>query len=337
MKAKKRSLVFIMLCMCHYISFSVYAISPFEKHPQDATVIYLRGTCSSGKSTLIRSIVQECDLELVDEDSIMQRSYLEAVALRFPCKFIIINKAVARENLYHALREKDILFKKTASLEDSQKAKNALCEIQEELNNPQNLLWKKALSDGINTEVIQRLKEAIERRKNVILDSWYVKEHHIQELFPNVQIIRVLLYCSLPVAYNRLLKRNEEAIDRENLQEKRYLRQLFGSFTALYQISDQPLQPIHSIYRHELDQVFDAILLPLKDIAYQKPIFTFEEITRPLFMKMKMAFLQPFDECKSENLYIAPKNAQDVIIDNTSNNIQNAVHSLKKALSKQKS
>lgn len=314
---------------------SVSVIWPIENNPSTSIIIYLQGTCSSGKSTLIKSIKQKCDLEIVEEDSIMQRSYVAAVAQRFPYKFTCINHAISQNNLYHALREKDILFKKTASNDDCTKATDALTEIQEELNKPQNLCWKQEISQGISVEVIQKLREVIEKNKNVLLDSWYVKENHIAKLFPNAKIIRVLLYCSLPVAYHRLLMRNEEALLQENLLEKRYLRQLIGSFTALYQISEHPINPIQKVYRNELKQIFEDISQKIEDhdlSTYQKPVFTFTEISRFQFLQIKSQFLQPFETYSSELFYISPRKEHDVIIDNSSQDIQKAVDLIKEIL-----
>lgn len=50
-------------------------------------IIYLKGTCSAGKSTLIRNLE---DFEIVDEDAIMHKSYVDAVAKRYPEAFKVI-------------------------------------------------------------------------------------------------------------------------------------------------------------------------------------------------------------------------------------------------------
>lgn len=305
---------------------------------QKNCIIYLKGTCSAGKSTLIRPLLNQWgNLEIVDEDSIMHRSYIEAVATRYPHEFDCIKQAIAQENLYHALREKDVLFKKTATKEECVKATNALYKIQEELNKPENLAWKQEISREIDTEVLRHIREAIEQKKNVLLDSWYIKPNHLNLYFPETKIIRVLIYSSLQNTYERFLKRNKEALIQENLLEKRYLRQLVGSFFSLYQIDTHPLQPIHEIKKHELDQVLDVISQSFKgsNPSYQKPIFTFEEISQTYFLKMKGEFLRPFEN-SGDTFYISPKEKQDIIIDNTMNDIQKALNSLKEIFDQQK-
>jgi len=282
-----------------FISSFVYSESHIKEQSKASYIIYLKGTCSAGKSTLIRSLQnQEGNLKIVDEDSIMHRCYVEAVAMRYPNELGCIKQAIAQENLYHALREKDVLLKKTATKEECAKAANALYEIQEELNKPENLAWKQEVSRGIDTEVLRHVREAIEQKENVVLDSWYIKPNHLKLHFPETKIIRVLVYCSLQTAYERFLKRNKEALIQENLLEKRYLRQLVGSFFSLYQIDTHPLQPIQEIKKHELDQVLDVISQSFKGLnpSYHKPIFTFEEISETYFFKMKTEFLRPYEK-----------------------------------------
>jgi len=176
------------------------------------------------------------------------------------------------------------------------------------------------VSRGIDAEVLRQIGEILEQKKNVLLDSWYIKPHHLNLHFPKTNIIRMLIYCSFQTAYERLQKRNKEALIHENLLEKRYLRQLVGSFFSLYQISPHPLQPIQEIKKQELDKVLDVISKSFKELdsSYHKPIFTFEEISQSYFLKMKKEFLHPFEEL-AEVLYISPKEEQDIIINNTHN------------------
>jgi len=315
----------------------IYSDNHTKEQSNNNYIIYLKGTCSSGKSTIIRSMLMQWEnLEIVDEDSIMQQSYVEAVAIRYPHEYACIKQAILQENLYHALREKDILFKKTATKEECAIATNALYSIQEELNKPENLLWKQEVSKGIDTEVLRRIRETIEQKKNVLLDSWYIKPHHLNVHFPETKIIRILIYSPLSTAYERLLKRNNEALIQENLSEKRYLRQLIGSFFSLYQIDTHPLQPIQEIKKDELDQVLDVISQSFKgfSLSYHKPIFTFEEISQAHFLKMRNDFLRPFEK-SGKVFYISPKEKQDIIIDNTTNGIQKALNSIKESFDQQ--
>lgn len=317
-----------------FISSSAYAI-PSNVDSKTPIIVYLKGTCSAGKSTLIESIRQRWEnLEIVDEDPIVHRTYPHAVALRFPIEYANIVNAIAEHNLYHALLAKDILFKKTATQEECIQASNALSSIQNELNQSQNLPWREEVKEGIRKELIETIQLALQNEKSVLLDSWYFTADQIQELFPTTPVVRVMLYCPFPIAYERLQKRNKDSIEQENMQEKRYMNQLMGSFCSLYQMSDQPAQPIQSINRQELDKIFSAIYLTLEseNIHDQKQIFTFGEYSQSRFQKLQTEFMQPFVELESVNLYISPKEKQDLIIDHTMGDIEKALDLLEEVI-----
>lgn len=294
-------------------------------------IICLSGTCSSGKSTLISSLaLLREDLEIIDEDALVREAYPKAIAQRFPLEYASIIKAIDTENIYHSLRTKDIIYKKTAKQEECSNALKAIVKIQDELNKNQNLTWKQKVSQGITNEIIHKIQLALQYGKDVLLDAWYVKGDDIQTLFPKTAITRVMIYCSLPVAYERLLKRNAEAIALGNLEEKRFVGQLVGSFCSLYQISTQPLHAIQRVDRDELDHIFKAIYQTLTDDDSPKPIFTFKELSRSQLKMIQSRFLQPFEEREHSSVvfYITPKEKQDLIIDNTSADIQEAVRAI---------
>lgn len=314
---------FFVIVAVVFISSSAFSI-PSNVDSKTPIIVYLKGTCCAGKSTLIQSIRQRWkNLEIVDEDPIVHRTYPNAVALRFPIEYANIVNAISEHNLYHALRAKDILFKKTASQEECIKASHALSSIQNELNQSQNLQWKEKVDEGIRKELIETIQLALQNEKSVLLDSWYFTADQIQELFPTTPVIRVMLYCPFPIAYERLQKRNKESIEQENMQEKRYMNQLLGSFCSLYQMSDHPSQPIQTIKRQELDKIFSSIYLTLEseNTHDQKKIFTFGEYSQSRFQKLQTEFMQPFVDLESENLYISPKEKQDLIINHTAGDV----------------
>ncbi|MGK5594675.1 MAG: hypothetical protein ACSNEK_04875 [Parachlamydiaceae bacterium] len=289
-----------------------------ETSQEPPFIIYLKGSCSAGKSTLIRSLSnQNLPLEVVDEDAIMQQSYVSAVATRFPHEFVHIQQAIDCENLYHAMREKDILFKKMASEDECKKAAHALVTVQEELNKPENLAWKLGVSQSIDHLVLKQIKQAIEQQKIVLLDTWYVKPKHLKVHFPKERVVRVLLYCPLRKAYERFIKRNEQALSKEDLSEKRYLRQLIGSYFSLYAISLQPQPAIDQVTQHELQNLFSSIAPALRDgpDVYQKSIFTFEELSRPLFNKLVSEYLPNLRHSGPSTIfYITPQEEYDIIL-----------------------
>lgn len=313
--------------------FSFLALSTMILTVDAATIIYLQGACSSGKSTLIRELQRE-DLAIVDEDALMHEAYVRAVANKFPQPFIEIQQAIAPENLYHALREKDVLFKNEITEDERSRASAHLSLIQEELDRPENLLWKQDVSKGIDLSVLQGISDALNHQKNVLLDSWYIKPARLALEYPQAKIIRVLLYCPLPQAYERFLMRNKNAAEQGNLEEKRYPRQLAGSFFSLYQISSNPSQPIQKIQKGSLEPTIEAIAKSLsgEDVLYHKPVFTFKEPSRAFFLQQASDFLSPFETDHAEELYISPREKQDLIIDNTTSGASQKICALNELL-----
>lgn len=322
--------IYSFLFLFSFLNNHIYSV---ESEKKTSSIIYLKGSCSAGKSTFIRSIL-DCwkEIEVVDEDSIMQKTYVDAVAGRFPCEYACIKRVISQENLYHAIREKDVLFKNNTSDDERRKAADALCVIQEELNKAENASWKQKVSQSIDLQVLQHIKRGIEKGNIVLLDSWYIKPKHLELSFPETKLCKVLLYCSLKNTYDRFLKRNDKALMEENLSEKRYIRQLIGSFISLYEINDKPEGAIELINKFELQDIFSNIASSLKNGPnfYQKPIFTFEEVSKSYFMKLANDFLFSIElSCENETeLYIRPKEKYHIILNNEKSN-ENLIYLLK--------
>jgi dephospho-CoA kinase len=323
----KRLLAFLFILL----AYTTYAS---ENAP---TIICLKGSCSSGKSTFIKSLALTWkNLEILVEDAFVHAAYRKAVEQRFPLEYVCITKAINEKCIYYSLRSDQILFKKTATKEECLMATKAINEIQEELNKTENLAWRLEVSQNISSDILNRIQSAFQNNKIVLLDAWYIKEEHLQKRFPEASILKVMLYCSLPVAYERLLKRNADTIVQESLEEKRFIGNLIGSFCKLYQISNHPLQEIQAVEKAKLDRVFDEMRQSLTNNAKPKKIFTLYEISREQLQKIQTDFMQPFEENDLEILYITPKEKQDLIIDNTNTDVQTAIHQLEEILDEKK-
>lgn len=115
------------------------------------------------------------------------------------------------------------------------------------MNQTENLSRKQEVSRGTDTEVLRYIQEAVVPKKTILLDAWYIKPKRLNIHFPEAQVLRVFLYCPLKITYERFLERNSESLRKENLSEKRHLRQLIGSLMSLYQINHHPAEPIQEI------------------------------------------------------------------------------------------
>jgi deoxyadenosine/deoxycytidine kinase len=306
-----------------------FVSTSYASNDQKPAIIYFKGTCSAGKSTLIDSLsLQWKDLEIVDEDVIVIREFPRAVEKRFPEEYACLVKAIAKDNLYHALRTKHVLFKKTATLEECEKAQAVLKTIKDELNQTENIQWKNEVNEGIRCEMVELIQKALGEGNFVLLDSWYYSAEQVQEIFPDVSVIKVMLYCDFPVAYQRLLKRNRDAFIHENLREKRFVSNLIISFCSIYKIDDSSCDPIQEVSIAALEESFSMAANTLSMLPdYKTQIFNYGELSRPQFEEYQDRLLQDCRD-KTKTYYISPRIPQDLIIDNTSGDTQKAIGAL---------
>ena len=144
--------------------------------------------------------------------------------------------------------------------------------------------------------MLEKIQSALDRGKDVLLDSWYFTADQVEEFFPETQLLRVMLYCPFARAYQRLLKRAEESHAQGNMDGKRYMCQLMGSFCSLFEVSSAPAQAIETVNRQELEETFNQIFLGLQNEDLPDQVFTFGWLSRSQFEELRGAFMQPFTE-----------------------------------------
>lgn len=317
----------------HAAAFCFILLSIISLHAEPS-IIYLRGTCSAGKSTLLRKISKQCqNILVVEEDNLVVQMFPLAVSQRYPVEYEYIRQAIAEENIFHALRTKHTLYKPGVTEEERINANNSLEVIKSELNSIENKPWNDDVNDSIRHEIMERIVSALNNQKHVLLDSTYFSAQQIKEFFPDNSVKQVLLYCSFPVAYQRLLKRNNDAVLNNNLLEKRFFNTLIISFNALYELSSHPLQPIQSIDVEGLESIFNNIAptLPIKP-DYEQRLFNYGEISKSQFIELQEKIFSPCKNNKAAPYFITPKLKQDLIIDHTDGDLQKAIEALKKML-----
>lgn len=323
---KIKSLLFFSLCAFVGCSLTpLYSGFDSEVQSNGGVIFLFKGSCSSGKSTIIRHLGESTDgFVFVDEDSIVYEKYVEAIARRFSSDFQKIAAAITENNIYPALRYKNIFFKSDATTQECLEAEDALQTIQAELNSTASIPWKKEVSVSVSKEVVKRVQEALNIGKHVIVDSWYISGDDMREMFPEVKIIQTLVYCPFPVAYQRFVHRNKESIQTGNLQEFRQIRQLL-SFFSLYHITHSSKGAVQSIDVGDMNRTLDLISAQLEgDRALTaKPVFTFEEISRTEFDW----FRSNYGDClegSDRTTYIVANEHYDLIIDTSRDDLEEA-------------
>lgn len=291
-------------------------------------IVYLRGICSSGKSSFTKQLI-ETNPEWMgfDDDQIAYRHYVKAISERFSQEFASVAKVIAPQNLYHAFRRSEILFKEDAVPEDCEKAKEAIGRVQNELNLPKNLEWKKNINKLVRDEICQRIQEAIDVKKPIVVDVWFYEPEEIQKLFPKARHFKVMLHCPLVISFERTVTRNQEARNLPNLGDLRYVEQIANSFSALYQLSEEKSSRfVSKVTKQDITKSFERMESMIAHVThYEQPNFTLCEMTVKLLRTLRDTFIEPFNQSERRELFLELKSEQDLIIDTTMLKTQEAI------------
>jgi hypothetical protein len=293
-----------------------------EKWKQMPCIAYLKGTCSAGKSTFGRTLEsQSRNWVFIDEDVFYIRRYCELIAERFPQEYATASCAIASSNLYHAFYRNIVVFHEKASASERTAASEAVLKVQLALEDPAKAIWKLEAKRQIQSELVAKIQAAFRERKKVLLDSWLFTAAEVQARFGEARVVRVLLYCPLPVAMLRLQKRNQEGQVAGNIESNRFTGQLMSSFCGLYAMSKTPKSPIECVEKTVFETQFAAMASDVKKANTRgaKKIFMNEEMPQDVFQRTQAQFMQPYVVESADALFIAPKDVQDVIINNSGN------------------
>lgn len=304
------------LCKIIFLGLTALIVTN-QKVEASSHVIFLKGSCSSGKTTLLSTLIQDLpELQIIDEDSLVYERYTEAVKKRFPDKYFLIEKALGYKNIYPALRYNKISFKETVSFEERVLVEQILFDLQNELNDLSNLPWKKGVSESISVEIIHKIGSFLKEDKISIVDAWYVTPEEIERKYSEVSTHSVLLYCPFEIVYERFQKRNKDAYQSGCMEEFRYIRQLL-SFFSLFQIRSSSENSIEPVDIDKLNQIFDAIenSLDKEETTDPKPNFTFEEVSKSQFREFREKIMAETKNRNSESFYISPTKKYDLILD----------------------
>jgi hypothetical protein len=318
-----------------HLKLYVSPISLDPREPWFPMALYLKGTCCSGKTSLTQLIATKWqNWAIVDDDAIVLQIWPEALASHYHNTYKILEKCIDRDNIYSALRFNQIVFKDNVPMQDQLEIKRLIQRIQAELNQPESVPWRQMINQKVREQCLKEIRSALAKGQNILIDSWYFSSEDIERLFPQLNMIRFTLYCSLPIAYQRLLKRNLEAIKKNEVTQMRNIAQLMITYCWLYELSDSTSQPIEAIDKKSLGASFQEIANALKETQEEdrSALFTFNELSIPEFEKMRNDFNKPFDGNGLNTVYITPKTQQNILIDNSHLTSQQSLELLEKSL-----
>lgn len=278
-----------------------------------ACIVYLKGSCSSGKSSLAKQYVQNPAWVTIDDDVICMKEYVDTWRVSHPEEMKLISEAIDEKNIYMAIKRNLFCFKNSSPKTVVKNAKIAIRAIQTSYKSSTDT-WKNIPHQRIRAVVQKQVKEAIENNKNVLLDSWFYTAEQIEKLFPYTRVVKMMLFNPLYLCLQRLEKRNSSSDIEADFREKRFKANVLRSFFNLYKLSDSSYGSICSVDKETVLPFHKAIAQQLPCGYMRESSLTEIEISREEFSTLVESFMEPFNNTDSHRLYIVPKVPQDCII-----------------------
>jgi chloramphenicol 3-O-phosphotransferase len=209
-----------------------------------STIVILKGLCSAGKSSICRALIEnDSSWKTIDEDHVYIKIFNKAIKKEFPEQFRAIKQAINKCNHFHAIQRKEILFKDKATQNEQEDALRAIEEITTFIDsNPDRESIETQWLDEVKQKVFQKIDKYIARGKNIIVDSWILNQPDVQKLKTITRVFLCMAYAPLLTSVDRVIKRNKEVYQTNNLMNKRLMRSLIESFQNLYTLSLQPME-----------------------------------------------------------------------------------------------
>lgn len=250
----KRHFFFVVLC-----SFNCFA----------GKVVFLHGTGCAGKTSLCNELLQQSnEWKLVSEDDIYYKEAVQRWKNEFSEQFNVIEKTIEKENMLHAVMRNQVLFTPDANESDRAEALKAIGRIQEELNsrsrdaerqNPNS--WHNRLRREITQTIIDLAKD-----NHVIVDTWFLKEEHIDTISKQYDVVHIAAYCPFLDLVKRTMKRNYDALmNGKNISNLRFFQQALCSFTGLYDVVDVEGGSIDALEKRDVIHGCDLVQVCLHD------------------------------------------------------------------------
>ncbi len=227
--------LYLLFLFAHFLS---------ANNSHKSTIVVLKGLCSAGKSSICRALIEnDSSWKTIDEDLVYIKIFNNAIKKKFPEQFKTIKQAINKCNHFHAIQRKEILFKDEATQNEQEDALRAIEEITTFIDsNPDRESIETQWLAEVKQKVFQKIDKYIARGKNIIVDSWILNQSDVQKLKTITRVFLCMAYAPLLTSVDRVIKRNNEVYQTNNLMNKRLMRSLIESFQNLYTLSPQPME-----------------------------------------------------------------------------------------------
>lgn len=299
-----------------------FAMEIAEAKAQTKTpaIIFLKGTGCAGKTSMCKVLADvDKSWKIVDEDAVYFQHSMKRWKTIFPNEMSIINKVIAKENLFHAITRDQICFIKDAEFQDKQNALCAIKKIRAALNDSRDDIKedaKKLWNNYLAQYLVFLITDYAANDYNVIVDTWlFLKPEMYDQFKKNFKVIEALAYCSFGNLVKRMIKRNNKALETSDYSSMRLFRNSLMSFANYYELKavlneDEKDKVIDVIKFQEMQEAFSDVEKALD--KYNDTIFTPKEFSEAQFTKFKEEMLAKFQS--QEMCYVLPKLKYDTII-----------------------
>lgn len=284
-----------------------------------STLVFLRGSCSVGKSSLCKELAK-CDPQwkYVSEDDFCISQFIEFLLKLFPVQMKTISQAIARENMFNAINRYEVLFKDNATYEEQQQAWKAIAEIKTYLDDPCNNNQRKAIGLKTKYSILEHVYYYLVCGFNVIVDSWMFTQEEIDQFRKDFNMThRVFAYCPLKFVLARLKERYTIAINQKNFHEKKVYKQALSSYFAKVQPAKEE-SALDVISRQEIEGAIEDIMahiasLPPRECGKNKQ-FSRSEFSQEELQEFIQEVYKNFGFDSRDVIAIEPAEKHDFII-----------------------
>jgi deoxyadenosine/deoxycytidine kinase len=225
------------------------------------TLIVIRGTANCGKSSLCRQLsILDNSYKIISQDDINRKMTYEILENVFPHEMVLIRRVIKYENMWQAIKCFNLVFIPEIHEQEKQKASEAISRIRNFFDDPAHYNQWMAINTRAKYKVMEELLLHTASGCNIILDAWGITnwDHELEELADCFDhIVRVVAYCSLETIVQRWQKRNQQAVQTDNYQERRFFSQMLGSFFGFLEPATTDQEGFLSVTKKDFDALIE--------------------------------------------------------------------------------
>ncbi len=312
---KRFCIVFIIAFSCNLLGMK----SPTK--PQ--SIVFFRGMSTLGKGAICQEIVkQDARWQIVSDDDCAMETELALCKKQFPEQFATIAEVIASENLFHAIKHNEVLYKPEMTGKQRFEVDHALAHIQRIYNTPP-VYDKEEVKKNTKELIKTRIKQALNNKYNVISDSWMLGEADFKEFGQHYKVITAFCYIPLNLLIESLIETDSEALKTGNLKNKRFFWHILNSFERL--LKGKPrVKLLDFLNKQDLEESLELIQDELPDNDSAILPFTHQEMTVNQLNERRKEYDKLF--CSSDIIKLFPDLDYDIVIEKRSSKICPLLH-----------